>query len=289
MPAPDYSVPEAEYEDHRLAGVLAKFNRSSQLFDELRTEIWNFLNAEPGSDFSQGAFDADRWEWVERFTARNPPIRWGVLLGDSVHNLRSALDHLICQVALLDGGTMADCERSQFPIASKSEEQFERMADRCLPKCFSEKHRAMVKEPQPFHAGEKAAETHPLSVLADFSNADKHRMINLANGFMDSDSDEILDRMMRNYEGEGPPPIHSLWMAKRGTVLKDGTPWFRIVFDRDLLTEPPARVEIGGHIKVGVVFGEVGLDSRSFKTIGEWVFTVIERFMREFPETRYHD
>jgi hypothetical protein len=78
-------------------------------------------------------------------------------------------------------------------------------------------------------------------------------------------------------------------MAKQGTVLVDGTPWFRIVFDRDVLEEPPARVELAGNIQVGVAFGEIGLDSRSFKTIGEWVFTIIERFMREFPETRYQD
>jgi hypothetical protein len=47
-------------------------------------------------------------------------------------------------------------------------------------------------------------------------------------------------------------------------------------------------VEIAGNIRIGVAFGEIGLDSRSFKTIGEYVYIVIERFMREFPETRYH-
>jgi hypothetical protein len=288
VPAPDDALRDDEYREHRLGGVLAKYNRSVQLFDELRGEIGDYLNGEPGTDFSKGEFDTDTWEWLERYAARHPPIRWGVLLGDCVHNLRSALDHLICQVALLDGGTLEDCAKSQFPIASKSEEQFERMADRYLPKCFSEKHRAMVKEPQPFHAGGKAAETHPLSVLADFSNADKHRMINLANGFMDTDPAEVLDRMTPD-ESDGPSPIHSLWMAKQGTVLVDGTPWFRIVFDRDVLTEPPARVDLAGNIQVGVAFGEIGLDSRSFKRIGEYVYVVIERFMREFPETRYHD
>jgi hypothetical protein len=204
-----------------------------------------------------------------------------------VHNLRSALDHLICQVALLDGGTLEDCARSQFPIASKSEAQYEGMASRYLPECLTEKHRAMVKEPQPFHAGE-GAEIHPLSVLADFSNTDKHRVINPAYGFMDTDAKEFLDRLTRFYEGQIPSPVRSWWMVKRGTALEKGTPWFRMVFDRDVLKKP-ATVEISADIKIGIAFGEVGVDSREFKLIGEWAYAVIGRFMREFPETRYHD
>src|SRR5262245_2957355 len=118
-------VPESEYAYHRLTGVVAKFNRSKEQFDVLRAEIGEFLDQEPQTHLSRGEFNADTWEWIERFQMQGPPLRWGVILGDCVHNLRSALDHLICQVALLDGGTMDDCAQTQFPIASKSEGQFE--------------------------------------------------------------------------------------------------------------------------------------------------------------------
>lgn len=286
MPAPVHAIPESEYREHRLGGALAKYNRSVQIFDELREEIGTYLNDETDA-FSRGEFDTDTWEWIERYVGPQPPLRWGVLLGDCVHNLRSALDHLICQIALLDGGTMEDCAKSQFPIASKSEEQYELMAVRQLPGCLTEKHRAMVRQPQPF-CSKNGPDSNPLSVLAHFSNTDKHRLINPAIGFMDTDAGELLERMTRNYEGAGPSPVHSWWMVKRGTALEEGTPWFRIVFDRELMKEPP-KVEIHADIKIGVAFGEIGLDSRAFKTIGEFVFVVIERFMREFPETRYHD
>jgi hypothetical protein len=283
------TVPESEYAFHRLAGVVAKFNRSSEQFDVLRTEIWRFLNEDPEPHFSRGEFDADTWEWIERFQGREPPLRWGVILGDCVHNLRSALDHLICQVTLLDGGTMDDCAEAQFPIASKSEQQFENMADRRLPACFSDKHRAMVREPQPFHAGE-GAPRHPLSVLADLSNADKHRVLNTSVSFMDSDAKEVLDRLVASYQGgDEPSPVHSWWMVKRGQHLEQGTPWFRIVFDRAVLTEGPVNVKMDGNIRLGIAFGDIGLDSRDFKKIGEYVWLIIERFMREFPETKYHD
>lgn len=287
MSGPDRSVTESEYREHRLGGVLAKYNRSVQIFDELRAEIGAYLTDQQTGDVSRGAFDRETWEWVERIVGPQPPLRWGVLLGDCVHNLRSALDHLICQVALLDGGTMEDCRRSQFPIASKSESQYEDLARRCLPDCLTDQHRAMVRTPQPF-CSKNGADMNPLSVLADFSNTDKHRLINSTIGFMDTDATDFLDRITRNFEGDGPSPVHSWWMVKRGAALEEGTPWFRIVFDREILKEP-VQVEINANIKVGIAFGEIGLDSRDFRTIGEYVYVVIERFMREFPETRYHD
>jgi hypothetical protein len=276
-------------EAHRLGGVIEKFNRSKQQFDVLRTEIGEFLDQEPEPHFSRGEFDSDTWEWIERFQMRKPPLRWGVILGDCVHNLRSALDHLICQVTLLDGGTMGNCAQAQFPIASKSERQFERMAKRRLPACFSEKHRAMVKGAQPYRAGDGAA-THPLTILATLSNADKHRVINATYSFMDSDPGEVLDRLAKSYQGgDEPSPVHSWWMLKRGQRLEQDTPWFRIVFDRALLTEAPVKVEMGGNISLGIAFGEIGLDSRDFRKVAEYVWLVIEGFMREFPETVYHD
>jgi hypothetical protein len=81
-------------------------------------EVDAFFNADPPPHFSIGGFDSDAWEWVERFqVVREPPLRLGVMFGDCVQNLRSALDHLAWQVTLLDGGTPGDS--TQFPIASK--------------------------------------------------------------------------------------------------------------------------------------------------------------------------
>jgi hypothetical protein len=288
MLVPEEDTPDFDPSFHPLVGVMAKFNRSKQQFDVLRAEIGKFLNEEPQADLSRGEFDSDTWEWVEIFQAPQPPIRWGVMLGDCVHNLRSALDHLICQVAVLDGGTLGDCAESQFPIASKSEGQFDAIAKRRLPSCFTANHRAMVKKAQPYHAGDGAA-THPLSVLATLSNTDKHRVINPAFSFMDSDAREVLSRLSKSFQGPGPSPVHSWWMIKRGEPLEKNASWFRVVFDRRVMPEPPKKVEMHGQLSLGIAFGEIGLDSRSFKTVAEYVWVVIERFMREFPQTRYHD
>jgi hypothetical protein len=279
------AVPESDYAYHRLAGVVAKFNRSKEQFDLLRSELGEFLDQEPKPHFSRGEFNPDTWEWIERFQIREkPPIRLGVLLGDCVHNLRSALDHLICQVTLLDGGT--NCSKTQFPIASKSEAQFEGMADDRIPDLSAE-HRALVKRAQPYQAGDGAA-SHPLAVLANLSNADKHRLINPAYSVTLGDAPQTLQRLIDSYQGDEPSPVNSWWMLKRGQALEHDAPWFRIVFDRKRLPEP-VKVEMQGVLNLGIAFGEIGLDARDYPKVAEYVLRIIEAFMREFPETRYHD
>jgi hypothetical protein len=281
-------APESEYRYHRLSGVIAKFNRASQQFDVLRHEIGSFSDQDPQPHFSRGYFDTDTWEWIERFQVREPPpLRWGVMLGDCVHNLRSALDHLACQLTLLNGGTMEDCAQTQFPIASTSESQFEQMADRRIPG-LSKRHRAFVKWAQPYRAGDKAWK-HPLAILADLSNADKHRLLNPTFSVLKSDTSRTLDRLIDSYEGDGPSPVRSWWILRQGSRLKHDAAWFRIAFDRAILTEAPTNVKVSGNLRLGIAFGEVGLDADSYRRIGEFVWVVIERFMRQFPETRYRD
>lgn len=272
---------------HRLAGVIEKFNRSKEQFDGLLDEMDEFFNQEPQPHFSRGYFDTEAWEWVERFQIREePPLRFGVILGDCVHNLRSALDHLACQVTMLEGGTMDDCARTQFPIIDESETKFEAMADRQIP-LLSKKHRALVKRAQPYRAGDEAWR-HPLAVLRELSNADKHRLINPTYNVVKGDVSRLLERLASGYEGDGPSPIVAWFMAKEGQRLEHDAPWFRIVFSREILTEP-VKVNMSGNLPLGIGFGEVGLNADSFRHIAEYVLKVIQTFLRSFPETRYVD
>jgi hypothetical protein len=268
--------------DHRLAGAVEKFNRSKEQFDQLRTEMDAFFNEEPKPHSSLGEFDTDAWEWVERFQLREkPPLRFGIILGDCLHNLRSALDHTMWQVTLLDGGLPDDA--TQFPIASKSEDQFETMANRRIPG-LSADHRAMVKEAQPYHAGHKA-HIDPLSVLATLSNIDKHQVIHPTYSFIAGDVNEALDSLVGSYRGTGPSPVHKFWLAKEGSRMEHDTPWLRIEWKRG--EEAPREVKVTGDMPLGISFGEIGLDARDFKVIAKTVLRIIQAFMRDFPETEF--
>jgi hypothetical protein len=270
--------------EHRLAGVVEKFNRSRAQLDELRGEIDAWFGADPPPYSSVGGFDFVAYEWVERFHVhREPPLRLGVILGDCLHNLRSALDHLAWQVTLLDGGT-PDGD-TQFPIVSKSEVQFEKTADRRIPG-LNARHRAMVKSAQPFHDG-AGASSHPLSVLADLSNIDKHRVVHPAFSMVAYDVSETLDRLVEDDAKHGADtPVAGWFIASRGKLEQD-TPWFRIVWRKD--AEPPQSVHLSGTIPTDVGFGDIGIPISEFKKIPEAVRAVMEAFLAEFPETRCTD
>jgi hypothetical protein len=270
--------------DHRLAGAIAKFNRSKEQFDELIVEMDAFFNQDPKPHHSVGEFDTEKWEWVERFQiTQEPPLRLGVIFGDCIHNLRSALDHVIWQTTLLDGGTPDDS--TQFPIASKSEAQFEAIAKRRIAG-LSEKHRALVKQAQPYNAGDQA-HRHPLGVLATLSNTDKHRVVHPAYSFISDDPGPALDALVGSYQGEDSSPVHAFWMAKRGTRLMHGTPWFRITWEPG--EEPPREVQVNADMTLGIAFGDIGVAASSIRHIAEAVLKVIQAFMADFPETVWED
>lgn len=267
---------------HRLAGAIAKFNRSKEQFDELRNEVAAYFAADPPPFFSVGSFDHDTWEWVHRLQVRTEiPLQWGVVLGDCVHNLRSALDHVVCQVTLLDGGEPNT--QTQFPIVSESSERFQRQADKRIPS-LTATHRAIVESAQPFHRGTAAA-SHPLAVLASLSNADKHRRLNMALTTIGYNASDLLDAL-------GPPrgvlasEITEIQVASSGPLTHD-SPFARIRWARE--AQPPANVTFAGTLPLAISFGDPGVPFLEIPKIADAVLTVIQLFLAEFPETEYVD
>lgn len=109
--------------------------------------------------------------------------RCSLILGDTVHNLRSALDRLAYQLALLNtGGNLQKPDRIQFPICD-SIEAFTGAKRNWLGEIDPE-HVAIMERFQGYHRvdGGQAIGPyfHPLSKLRDLTNVDKHRLpINL--------------------------------------------------------------------------------------------------------------
>ncbi len=261
---------------HPLDGIQAKYDRAIEQFDELRTEMEAFFNGEPKPYFSVGEFDTDAWEWVERWQIREePPPRFGVILGDSIHNLRSALDHLMWQVTLLDGGIPNN--QTQFPIIKESETKFDAEANRRIPD-LSSKHRALVKRAQPYHEGDKAA-LHPLAVLNELSNADKHRILNVTYQVV-PDMRETVERLIQKIENSDPSPVRGIFVAEKGTRLEDGTPWLRIPWHRE--EEPPRSVNVVGQIALPIAFGDMGLAAEEMARLAEVVVRICQWFAGEF-------
>ncbi len=171
-----------------------------------------------------------------------PPLEWGVVLGEFVHDTRSALDQLIWSLVRANGGSPGN--HTQFP-ASESEAKWrddvtERdIAGRGLPPTdgLSDDALALVYDFQPFNRMPRGkAVTAPFYKLLRLSNVDKHRMLHLAAAY--ATAAPISLRIT-------PPGYISLVKIrkpKRGIVIENGA---EIASVKIAITErPPPDVQM---------------------------------------------
>lgn len=113
-----------------------------------------------------------------------PPRRLALAFGDVVHNLRSALDHLVFELAVAGG---ASGERSEYPIV-EDESLYRRHVDRALAG-VSAADQARIESTQPYHLRDGDQWRRPadrddplvrnaiLRLVRRLDNQDKHRLI----------------------------------------------------------------------------------------------------------------
>ena len=95
----------------RLSGIRAKIERAKYHVDDLEGRIRAFREANPNLLIcNQNPQTSER---VFRLT-RQLPTEFSLVVGDAVHNLRSALDHLACQLVTTAGHTPN--RNTSFPI-----------------------------------------------------------------------------------------------------------------------------------------------------------------------------
>jgi hypothetical protein len=116
-----------------------------------------------------------------------PPLHFGVILGDYIHNLRCVLDHVIWQLVLLNG--KKPTRSNAFPI-SDTKQAFDASAKREL-RGLTVDQRRLVEEFQPYRWDGDPKE-HSLAVLRDLSNIDKHRFVHPTNAIAGESSEPVL-------------------------------------------------------------------------------------------------
>ena len=100
-----------------LAGIRNKIKRAEHHVSELKAAIDRWGTAENKNSPFVVEHQPDRGQMVLRHgeVAPNDPD-WALIVGDIVHNLRSALDHLVCQLAIVNGNDVSCCDQTYFPI-----------------------------------------------------------------------------------------------------------------------------------------------------------------------------
>jgi hypothetical protein len=142
---------------------------------------------------------------ILRVQLPKPPLRLSIIIGDFLFNARSALDHLVMQLVLLQPHT-APGVRNMFPICSTPDSFAAALKGRRLHG-IPDKARTLIESLQPYSSGNES-----LGTLADLHDIDKHRMLNLTTAVA---QDTFID-----WSSGGDNPFVSMFIG--GEELRDG-------------------------------------------------------------------
>jgi hypothetical protein len=156
--------------------IVWKLWRAKHHYDELVTELRAYFASNPGDMVTAPNSTPENVIYVFR-TKTRVPARFGLIAGDYIHNVRSTLDYLIWQLVIANGETP---DRSnQFPICTGApktmtwDESLKRGRLRGIDSSAIE----IVRSVQPCFDTESGPAPHPLAVLEEINNENKHRRV----------------------------------------------------------------------------------------------------------------
>lgn len=184
-----------------------KLERAVEHMKTIENEVAIFLSKSPYS----AALDPNPQPWypmqggllneiyyIRGYVRQQPPPELNPIIGECLYNLRSGLDHIATHLA----GVKADA-KTEFPIFTDREAYWHGRSPRYLPTGspllsksgrpqfrhftsgrekvhgMSHRARAFIEHIQPYQGRYGLSVRHPLAVLADLMNQDKHRFPNL--------------------------------------------------------------------------------------------------------------
>jgi hypothetical protein len=241
-----------------LGGVFAKIHMADAQL-ELLNSVWGqYLGAEPrpySFIIHISPESGDHTIYAE--VVEPPPPTLSVIVGDVLHNLRSALDHLAWELVKRAGGKPG--RHTYFPICDTEKWWLQetvhrrRAEDRKSPLAGVEPSSAIWRFIQAVQPYKGAAYANSLNALRVLSNADKHRQLLISGLFPDPDdfaallkwSPEAVLREQKILLGPDNP-------------MKDGDKVAFLNFDPD---KPDPQLGVEGELAFDIAFSDRGWDS----------------------------
>lgn len=127
-----------------------KIDRAREHLDSLRQEIRTFGEDKPYGATPKFNDDFTELDVVVEFDNPNVLAQWGLLFGDCVHNFRSALDHIVYEIAIAESGQdpPPDERVLMFPVC-RDETEFNERGRRI--RSLSSNARTKIELHQPYH------------------------------------------------------------------------------------------------------------------------------------------
>lgn len=239
-----------------LGGVFAKLERAAEHIAALDHEVQEFQAANPISTVAE--FEGDTAFLVKVRVPETPDLRWGVILGDAIHNLRCALDHAVWELVQRNvragfktQPTEAQQRRITYPIAYRHGDFYNSEAVRFL----TTRQVAFIRRFQPYLR--PWPEATPFGELGWLSNTDKHRIVHGTHVALES-WNEFKLRVRSNLSAGRVTAFEPLIAA--GDRLTDGEAIVRLTYEappewREATGKQP-WAEVAGEFRSEIRFGE---------------------------------
>lgn len=243
---------------HRLAGIREKLTRTDEQLELLEAQWGRFLQDEqPYGIHWQYDPDAPKYFLYQArlLVFKDPPLRLSVLLGEIVHNLRSALDHLACELVEAHGSR--PLRKAAWPISLTENDWLKRIewprnaTGKRIPGPLHGLSRtsdawAYVKRAQPYQRGKAGARREPLAELNRLSRIDKHSVVHASYVYPGTSVFEMFTWDTRAHFVTGR------LLLKPGQPLKHDTPLADFAFAR---TGPEPNMRVKRRIQFDISFG----------------------------------
>jgi hypothetical protein len=245
--------------DERLARVRVKVERAKQHILDLNLRLKAFLNSNP---YKVGTYRNPETRQLTYFLTgvRNVPPQIGLVVGDVIQNLRSALDHLAFQLYMLGPGGQAGGagSRTYFPIADDSA-KYKIEAPRKIKGLQPDAIKA-IDAVQPYKGG-NTDKSDTLWRLEKMNNIDKHRLlIAIGSQYRSVDIGGDFARAYEKGLAEASPEIRGMFAPeepKMAIFLKPADRmWPLKAGDQLFIDAPDAEVDENRQFRFEVAFGE---------------------------------
>lgn len=214
--------------------VMLKLERAKDHQKDLLSQVGQFWKDYPPRIEVIDDHNAKQRKWIARLGV--PPAEdWALIVGDIVHNLRSALDHLVCRLVESEGNRLTT--NTAFPIA-ESEAGFRKIV-RNKTRGVSANTVLAITELRPWPGGND-----DLHFLHQIDINDKHKLLLPVIASYDA---MVLDfgALMRSaIPGMKDIPSMPLAIQPEDREVKDGTVLYIEPLDRLTGGDPKFRFEV---------------------------------------------
>lgn len=238
-------------------------------FDRLEAEFRVFGNDNPYT--STFDYEKESGEWVARVVVHEAlPDHWSLVLGDVLHNMRSALDALVWALVVSTGVEPIKPKSIQFPIFDNPF-QFQQHRKACIGQ-VDLRAQAIIEGLQPDERPHRHGRRQ-LALLNDLSNVDKHRHLILTgvNGAITNMTLDGYKPVIERYIARKVPIVNGAVIARvkiEGKPRSDVTMHADFGFDVAFADEWPAY---GASVS--------GALNSLFHHVGNDIFPPLEKFL----------